>query len=97
VLYAGAEKDPILIPLFRNKFYIDEFYSKLIAFTQDLLAQISGWIDRWIIDGIGVRATSGAVWGLGFVLRLLQFGNLQGYALLFGGGVVVLIYYMVFR
>ena len=39
---------------------------------------------------------SGAVWGLGFALRFFQFGNLQGYAFVFGAGVVALIYYMVF-
>jgi NADH-quinone oxidoreductase subunit L len=43
-----------------------------------------------------VRGLSGATWGVGFVMRLAQFGNLQGYALLFGAGVIALIYYMVF-
>ena len=38
-----------------------------------------------------------AAWGTGFVLRLLQFGNVQGYSFVFGLGVVGLIYYVVFR
>ena len=89
-------QDPILIPLFRNKFYFDELYAALIAGTQELLASVSAYIDKWIIDGVLVRGLSGAAWGVGFVLRFFQFGNLQGYAFLFGAGVVALIYFMVF-
>ncbi len=96
VLYAGKDKDPILIPPFKQKFYFDELYAALIAGTQDLLAKLSAFADKWIVDGVLVRASSGAVWGLGFVLRFFQFGNLQGYAFLFGAGVVALIYFMVF-
>ena len=96
ILYRGKVADPILIPPFKNKFYFDELYAALIAGTQEVLARLSAFIDKWIIDGILVRASSGAVWGLGFVLRFFQFGNLQGYALLFGVGVVALIYFMVY-
>jgi NADH-quinone oxidoreductase subunit L len=95
-LYAGKDKDPILIPAFKNKFYFDEFYAALIAGTQDLLAKVGAFADKWIVDGVLVRVSSGAVWGLGFVLRFFQFGNLQGYAFLFAAGVVALIYFMVF-
>jgi NADH-quinone oxidoreductase subunit L len=96
-LYLGQSKDPILIPLFKNKFYIDELYTALIAGTQDLLATISRYIDQWFIDGLLVRGLSGAAWAIGFGLRFLQFGNLQAYAFLFGLGVVAMIYFMVFR
>ena len=96
VLYKGQTKDPILIPLFKNKFYFDELYAALIAGTQDLLATMSGWFDKWILDGLFVRGLSGAAWGSGFVLRFLQIGNLQAYAFLFGLGVVGLIYFLVF-
>jgi NADH-quinone oxidoreductase subunit L len=96
VLYVGKEKDPILIPPFKNKFYFDELYAALIAGTQDLLAKLGAFADKWIVDGVLVRVSSGAVWGLGFVLRFFQFGNLQGYAFLFAAGVVALIYFMVF-
>ncbi len=97
ILYKGQSKDPILIPLFKNKFYFDELYAALIAGTQDLLATISRYIDQWFIDGLLVRGLSGAAWATGFALRFLQFGNLQGYAFLFGLGVVATIYLLVFR
>jgi NADH-quinone oxidoreductase subunit L len=96
VLYVGKDKDPILIPPFKQKFYFDELYAALIAGTQDLLAKIGAFADKWIVDGVLVRVSSGAVWGLGFMLRFFQFGNLQGYAFLFAAGVVALIYFMVF-
>lgn len=96
VLYVGKDKDPIVIPPFKNKFYFDELYAVLIACTQDLLAKIGAFADKWIVDGVLVRVSSGAVWGLGFMLRFFQFGNLQGYAFLFAAGVVALIYFMVF-
>ncbi len=95
-LYKGQAKDPILIPLFRNKFYFDELYAALIAGTQDLLAGMSAWFDKWILDGLFVRGLSGGAWGSGFVLRFLQIGNLQAYAFMFGLGVVGLIYFLVF-
>jgi NADH-quinone oxidoreductase subunit L len=97
VLYTARSKDPILIPLFKNKFYFDELYAALIAGTQDLLATIARYIDLWFIDGLLVRGLSGAAWATGFALRFLQFGNLQGYAFLFGLGVVGTIYLLVFH
>ena len=96
ILYIGKDKDPILIPAFKNKFYFDELYTALIAGTQDLLASLSSYFDKWVIDGVLVRGLSGAAWGCGFVLRFFQFGNLQGYSFLFGAGVVGLIFYMLF-
>ena len=96
LIYAGAAKDPVLIPVFKNKFYIDEFYGYLVGGTQELLAKACRFFDKIIIDGVLVRGLSGGAWGLGFVLRLFQIGNLQAYAFLFGVGVVGLIYLMVF-
>jgi NADH-quinone oxidoreductase subunit L len=98
-LYKGRTREPLPafpFALFKNKFYIDEIYAALIAGTQDLLASLSAWFDKWIIDGLFVRTLSGATWGTGFILRFFQIGNLQAYAFLFGLGVVGLIYYMVF-
>jgi NADH-quinone oxidoreductase subunit L len=97
-LYAPATTEPLrgTLALFRHKFFFDELYAALIAGTQDLLARILAWIDKWVIDGLFVRGLSGAAWGAGFALRFFQFGNLQGYAFLFGAGVVALVYVMVF-
>jgi NADH-quinone oxidoreductase subunit L len=96
VLYWGRAKDPIYIPLLANKFYFDEIYALIVWNTQDLLARISGFVDRWIIDTAIVRCLASGTYGAGFILRFLQFGNLQLYALLFGGGVVALFYFILF-
>ena len=92
LLYSGRERDPIRVGLLRHKFYFDEFYAWLVRHTQDALAKASAWVDRWLIDGLGVRGLSGGVWGAGFVLRFLQVGNLQAYAFFFGIGVLLLVY-----
>jgi NADH-quinone oxidoreductase subunit L len=95
-LYKDKAKDSIDIPLFEHKFYFDEMYGSLIKWTQDLLADISGFIDRWVIDGTIVRGLGGIAWGAGFALRFLQIGNLQAYAFLFGAGAVLLLYFILF-
>jgi NADH-quinone oxidoreductase subunit L len=96
VLYRGKTSDPVSIPLFAHRFYIDDFYSVLVKWTQDALAGIAAFVDRWVIDGGLVRGLGGTTWGFGFALRFLQIGNLQAYAFLFGFGVVLLLYLILF-
>ena len=96
-IYRKRTNEPHPIDLLRHGFYIDDFYKALIRSTQELLARISGFCDRWIIDVGGVRGVSSGTWGLGALLRLFQVGNLQAYAFLFGLAVVLLIYFTVLR
>jgi NADH-quinone oxidoreductase subunit L len=97
-LYGQALSDPIpnasarIARLLRDKFYFDELYAKLIACTQEALASVADWFDRWIIAGLAVRGTHGATELTGMALRLLQTGNLQTYAFLLVVGVVVVLY-----
>ncbi|MDQ2825085.1 MAG: NADH-quinone oxidoreductase subunit L, partial [Verrucomicrobiota bacterium] len=85
------------VDLIRHKFYFDELYEWLIRSTQELLASISAFFDRWIIDAGAVGGASGGTWGFGALLRLVQIGNLQAYAFFFGLGTVALIYFAVFH
>src|SRR5436190_2515658 len=96
-LYRRRVTEPVRIELLRRKFYFDEFYGWLIDWTQELLARVSAFIDRWVIDAGAVGGSSRGTWGIGAVLRLIQVGNLQAYAFLFGLGVIALIYFAVFR
>ncbi len=97
IFYKGKAKDPIRIPLFANRFYIDDFYKILVRATQDSAAVISAFLDKWLIDTVLVRGVgAGGVWITGYVLRFLQYGNIQGYAILFGVGIIALLYYVVF-
>ena len=97
VLYRRRFEDPLSINLLRHKFYFDELYRALINATQGFLARVSGFIDRWIIDATVVRGSSGATWGFGALLRLMQVGNLQAYAFIFGLGIIWIIYFVLFR
>jgi NADH-quinone oxidoreductase subunit L len=96
-VYRNRERDPLHVDLIRHRLYIDELYEWLIRVTQEFLAQVAAFVDRWIIDAGAVRGASGGTFGLGALLRLFQVGNLQAYAFLFGLGIVALIYFTIFR
>ena len=95
--YRNRAQEPFDIPLLRRAFYIDEFYRWLIDRTQENLARLCAFIDRWVVDAGAVGGASSASWGTGALLRFLQVGNLQAYAFLFGIGIVALIYFAVIR
>jgi NADH-quinone oxidoreductase subunit L len=95
--YRSRANDPIDIQVLRHKFYFDELYAWLINWTQELLARVSAFFDRWIIDTGAVDGSSRGIWGIGALLRLIQVGNLQAYVFLFGLGVIAVIYFAVFR
>jgi len=95
--YKGRTNERFDVDLLRRRFYIDDFYQWLISSTQDLPARVSAFIDRGLIDAGAVRGASSGTWGFGALLRLIQVGNLQAYAFLFGLGIVALIYFAVFR
>ena len=97
VVYRNREHDPLHIDLIRHRLYIDEFYEWLIRVTQEFLARVAAFVDRWIIDAGAVRGAGGGTFGFGALLRLFQVGNLQAYAFLFGLGIVALIYFTIFR
>lgn len=97
-LYARSPaKDPIRIPLFANRLYIDNFYNWLVTRVQGGLAVLGSWFDRWIIDGLIVTGAARTVWVTGYMLRLFQLGNLQAYAFFFGAGVLAFLYFLIFR
>jgi NADH-quinone oxidoreductase subunit L len=97
VLYRNRQTDPISLAPLRHRFYFDELYAFLIRATQGLLASLSAFLDRWILDGAGIRGVSATTWGLGSILRLFHVGNLQAYGFLFGLGIIGLIYFTIFR
>jgi NADH-quinone oxidoreductase subunit L len=96
-IYRNRTVEPIDVEVLRHKFYFDEFYAWLINWTQELLARVAAFFDRWIIDTGAVDGSSRGTLGIGALLRLIQVGNLQAYVFLFGLGVVAVIYFAVFR
>ncbi|MDB4509413.1 NADH-quinone oxidoreductase subunit L [Akkermansiaceae bacterium] len=99
-LYCNTKEDPLenkgVFKHFRNKFYIDEFYAKLVGYGQDTVAAFVHFFDELIINGLIVGGFSRAAGGFGRIFGRLQSGNLQGYAVLFGLGVLLVIYLTVF-
>jgi NADH-quinone oxidoreductase subunit L len=74
-----------------RKFYIDEVYlfiTKKIIFN--LVGRPAAWIDRNIVDGTmnGIAWTTGRI---SVLIKGVQSGRVQSYALFFFGGIVVLI------
>jgi NADH-quinone oxidoreductase subunit L len=97
-LYLGERKQAewfarVLRPLYvlsQGKFFIDQIYNVLIVWPLRALAAISYWIDRYVIDAL-VNFV-GALPGIGgSVLRSLQNGMVQFYALAMMLGLLVLI------
>ncbi|MFZ2277763.1 MAG: NADH-quinone oxidoreductase subunit L [Prosthecobacter sp.] len=95
-LYRGKDKDPLSIKLFANKFYFDEIYAVIVRICQDRLAWIVTALERVLVDGLIARLPTAIVARLGAATRLLQGGHLQGYTFLLGGGVIAVIYLVVF-
>lgn len=92
VVYRGKKSEPIEIKLFANKFYFDELYAKVVRYAQDSVATTANFFDKLLIDGLLVRGSSMAASGAGQLFRRLQVGNIQGYALLFGLGALLVIF-----
>jgi NADH-quinone oxidoreductase subunit L len=49
--------------------------------TRDLVGKLSSWWDRWIVDGVLVRFTAFALDNLSYLVRTVQNGLVQHYAL----------------
>lgn len=89
-VYRNRQSDPIRVGLFARKFYFDEIYDVLIKMTQEALARVSAFFDKYFIDGLMVKGATTLAFSTGFVLRFFQSGNVQAYAIFFGLGVIVL-------
>lgn len=74
-----------------RKFYIDEIYlfvTKKIIFN--IVGRPAAWIDKNIVDGTmnGIAWTTGRI---SVLVKGVQSGKVQSYALYFFGGIVVLV------
>ncbi len=96
--YAGAGTDPLtqrfsgLSTLLRNRLWMDEIFSGMIAITHEAVSKLAGWVDQKILRGAIIGLFQHGVDILGRGLRLVQSGSLQTYAFLFVVGVALVIY-----
>jgi NADH-quinone oxidoreductase subunit L len=80
-----------LYTLIYNKYYIDEFYSWIIHNVYFVLSAGIAWFDRHVVDGF----MNGLAWSsqvAGSVLKRVQNGQVQMYALVFSIGIFVLLF-----
>jgi NADH-quinone oxidoreductase subunit L len=97
LLYTGKDKDPLSIPVLKNRFYIDGFYDNFIVrYFQDSLAAIVHFFDELIINGLLVGGASRSAVSVGNLFRKVQSGQLQGYAFAIGIGAALVVYFTVF-
>ena len=96
VLYNGKDKDPLNIPLFANKFYIDEIYAVIVKVCQDRLAWLVSGLDYFIADGLVARLPAAIACRVGKAARSLQSGHLQTYTFALGVGLLLAVYLAVF-
>jgi NADH-quinone oxidoreductase subunit L len=93
-LYRGRDSDPVSIPLFRDKFYIDELYQGIVSIFQDAVASILDIVDRFVIDPLMARFPAMSALTAGSFFRAFQVGNVQTYAFFFGVAVIGLILFL---
>ena len=100
LLYRGRNSDPLagnpVGQLFRNKFYLDELYLAFVKIFQDTTAAIIHFFDEFLVSDLIVGGLARSASGVGNFFRRLQNGNLQSYAILFGAGILLVIYLTVF-
>ncbi|NDC52997.1 MAG: NADH-quinone oxidoreductase subunit L [Planctomycetia bacterium] len=85
-----------LEPFFANRCYIDQLYSALVVRPLEGLALLAALFDRAVIDGL-VNAVARLPVALGGVVRRLQSGLLQRYALAGVMGVLAIVLVLAWR
>jgi NADH-quinone oxidoreductase subunit L len=76
--------------LSRDKFYFDEIYAALIVWPLRIVAGVCYWFDRTVIDGLVDLAGRLPV-AFGHIMRGLQMGLVQFYALAMVLGMLILV------
>ena len=102
IFYAGSpEKDKLsnnwVSRALQNRLYIDAFYDKvLIRGVQGIGAAIIDCLDQFLIGGVIVGGIARLVAAIGGLLRKLQSGSILAYTLLFGLGMIAVVFFTVF-
>lgn len=78
--------------ILERKYYMDDLYDALIHYGQDAFAHLCDLFERVVVVGLYVNGTARLTAGMGNLVRQLQTGRVQFYALLFSLGVTLLTY-----
>jgi NADH-quinone oxidoreductase subunit L len=85
-----------LEPLFAQRFFLDELYAALVVKPLEFLALVAAWFDRFVIDGL-VGFVAGVPLAAGAILRRLQSGLLQRYAVAGALGTLLVVLALAWR
>ncbi|NBU68454.1 MAG: NADH-quinone oxidoreductase subunit L [Verrucomicrobia bacterium] len=96
-LYRDAPKDPLQVPLLQGKFYVDEFYQRVLVATQDGLGRLADAFEGWVVRGLLVRGSGVVARSAGQGLRLIQCGQVQFYAAVFILGTLGLVAWLLWK
>ncbi len=78
--------------ILERKYYMDDLYEALIRYGQDRFASLCDLFERIVVVGFTVNGTARLTRWMGHLVRGLQTGRVQFYALLFSLGVTLLTY-----
>ena len=80
-----------------HKFYLDDLFSLIAKFFQGVFAKTLFWFDSRVIIQKGVNGTAALTADFASFLRRAQTGALQTYAMVFGFGIVTLVYFLMLK
>ncbi len=75
---------------------IEKILSPIVWITR-AVATVLTWLDRWLIDGVGVRSPATLTRLLSYPVRMVELGLVQWYALMMVLGLVGFGAYYVWR
>jgi NADH-quinone oxidoreductase subunit L len=93
-IYRAATRDPLSIPILQGKFYVDEFYNRVLVANQDGLGKLADAFEGWVVRGFLVRGSGVMARAAGQGLRLVQCGQVQVYATVFILGALSLLWWI---
>jgi NADH-quinone oxidoreductase subunit L len=88
-----VQRFPLIYNLLWNKLYIDEIYEWLFDKVMLGIAWLCNQCDRKVVDGIA-DGTGDTIRYTGGWMRFVQSGNLQNYALVIFGAVIIIVLLM---
>ncbi len=81
--------------ILQHKYFFDDLYDALILYVQENIARLSDLFERIVMVETGMNGTARNTAKVGDILRKLQTGVVQFYALVFAIGVTAGIYFIV--
>ena len=93
-IYRNGSAEVWRLPFLEKAFEIDALYQKIFVKNHNQFSRVWNGIDQIFVQGILIRGGCWAVAGMGHFCRFLQSGSLQGYALLFGLGLGVVLWWL---